>query len=243
MFEAGRITLRRSRPPHSGFTLIELLVVISIISLLMTFTLPSFGRARRLAKRTSCMASLRSVGQGMESYLVTHQDYYPTAAGYPILKEDKEAYCLSQEPPDDGIQEDLGELLEDPDDGCELDPIYVAIGPEIGFQRQVFQCPADRRETKLINRPNRSSYYNSLGSSYEWDVWYNGRQRGRTLYTGKNGSYQDAGLALPPEQAPMMYDYEPFHGGSDVSNSHVILYADMHVEGDTWKEPPSVAAP
>lgn len=220
---------RRLAQSVAAFTLIELLVVISIITLLVTFSVPSFGRARRFAKRTRCMASLRSIGQGMEAYLMTNGDYYPTAAGYPILKDDAEDYCRTGGPD--------GPLDEDFDDGCLVSPIYVAIGKEIGFQRRLFLCPADRRESELPNRPSRRTYYASLGTSYEWDVWYNGRQRGKTLYTGKRGSFNDAGLGLQPSQSPMVYDYEAFHGGPEEVNSHVILFADMSVHADNWVEP------
>ena len=55
-----------------AFTLIELLVVISIISVLMAILLPSLGRAREQARRTACMANLRSIGQGI--YLYAHDN-------------------------------------------------------------------------------------------------------------------------------------------------------------------------
>lgn len=55
-----------------AFTLIELLVVISIISLLMAILLPSLGRAREQARRATCMANLRSIGQGI--YLYAHDN-------------------------------------------------------------------------------------------------------------------------------------------------------------------------
>ena len=55
-----------------AFTLIELLVVISIISMLMAILLPSLGRAREQARRTACMANLRSIGQGI--YLYAHDN-------------------------------------------------------------------------------------------------------------------------------------------------------------------------
>lgn len=52
----------------SAFTLIELLVVISIISLLMAILLPSLGKAREQGRRATCMANLRSIGQGIYLY-------------------------------------------------------------------------------------------------------------------------------------------------------------------------------
>ena len=52
----------------SAFTLIELLVVISFISLLMAILLTSLSKAREQARRATCMANLRSIGQGIFLY-------------------------------------------------------------------------------------------------------------------------------------------------------------------------------
>ncbi len=51
-----------------GFTLVELMVVMAIISLLMSILLPALGKAREQARRTVCLANLRSVGQGLYVY-------------------------------------------------------------------------------------------------------------------------------------------------------------------------------
>jgi len=56
----------------SAFTLIELLVVISVISLLMAVLLPALSRAREQGRIASCMANLRSIGQGV--FLYSHDN-------------------------------------------------------------------------------------------------------------------------------------------------------------------------
>jgi prepilin-type N-terminal cleavage/methylation domain-containing protein/prepilin-type processing-associated H-X9-DG protein len=58
----------RDRRPQSAFTLIELLVVISIISLLISILLPALGAARKSARSTMCLNSLRSCGMSMMFY-------------------------------------------------------------------------------------------------------------------------------------------------------------------------------
>lgn len=53
---------------RGGFTLIELLVVVAIIALLISILLPSLSRAREQARRTVCLANLRSFGQASLIY-------------------------------------------------------------------------------------------------------------------------------------------------------------------------------
>src|SRR3954467_3693925 len=55
-----------------AFTLIELLVVIAIISILASMIFPSFGRAREMARRTSCASNMRQLGLALMQY---NEDY------------------------------------------------------------------------------------------------------------------------------------------------------------------------
>jgi len=52
-----------------GFTLIELLVVIAIISLLVSILMPSLGRARELAVRTTCLSNLHNLALSTQIYI------------------------------------------------------------------------------------------------------------------------------------------------------------------------------
>ncbi len=71
--------MRRKSTP--GFTLIELLVVISIIALLIAILLPALARANEAARRTQCLANLRSMAQAsfahaadFDGRLITNND-------------------------------------------------------------------------------------------------------------------------------------------------------------------------
>jgi prepilin-type N-terminal cleavage/methylation domain-containing protein/prepilin-type processing-associated H-X9-DG protein len=68
---------------RNGFSLIELLVVIGIVALLTAIVLPSFGKAREMARRTKCAANLRSVGLGLRMYLNESNEIMPIAAAMP----------------------------------------------------------------------------------------------------------------------------------------------------------------
>lgn len=67
---------RRARN-RSAFTLVELLVVIGIIALLVSILLPSLNRARESARRTKCLANLRSIGQLVNMYANQNKGFIP----------------------------------------------------------------------------------------------------------------------------------------------------------------------
>lgn len=66
----------RRRP---GFTLVELIVVMAVIATLIAIALPGLSGARAEARRASCLAGLRSIGQGLAGYRNQHSGLLPAA--------------------------------------------------------------------------------------------------------------------------------------------------------------------
>lgn len=62
-----------------AFTLIELLVVISIIALLIALLLPALGQARESARRSICLANMRTQAQAFSMFAGENDGRYPTA--------------------------------------------------------------------------------------------------------------------------------------------------------------------
>ncbi len=77
-----RLRERRGRC-GAGFTLIELLVVIAIISILASILFPVFGRAREMARRTSCLSNQKQVSLGFLQYTQDYDEALPGAAEGP----------------------------------------------------------------------------------------------------------------------------------------------------------------
>ena len=60
------------------FTLVELLVVIAIIAILAAMLLPALGRARDMARTTSCLNNLKQIGTAFSFYLSDNREFYPS---------------------------------------------------------------------------------------------------------------------------------------------------------------------
>jgi prepilin-type processing-associated H-X9-DG protein/prepilin-type N-terminal cleavage/methylation domain-containing protein len=61
--------IRRNQNSRAAFSLVELLVVVSIITLLISISLPSLSGARQKAQRASCGTRLHALSIALQTYL------------------------------------------------------------------------------------------------------------------------------------------------------------------------------
>jgi prepilin-type N-terminal cleavage/methylation domain-containing protein/prepilin-type processing-associated H-X9-DG protein len=71
-------TKRSSKTPaRQGFTLVEMLVVITIIGLLASLTIPTFGKVRDRADRIACQSNLRALWFALQEAVGDNGGFYP----------------------------------------------------------------------------------------------------------------------------------------------------------------------
>ncbi|HIG26916.1 MAG TPA: type II secretion system protein [Verrucomicrobiales bacterium] len=65
---------------NKGFTLIELLVVIAVIAILAGMLLPTLGRAKERARRSTCINNIRTFTMATIMYADDNEGWYPRAS-------------------------------------------------------------------------------------------------------------------------------------------------------------------
>jgi prepilin-type N-terminal cleavage/methylation domain-containing protein len=125
----------------NGFTLVELLVVIAIIAVLIAFFLPTLGRAREAAARTSCTSNLRQIHGAIQMYANANRGFLPPK--YELRKITLSAVDIAAQKRLNTLTEGMQTVLER----------YCG--------KMVFQCPMDRGDAR-----DDTTVFSRRGSSY-----------------------------------------------------------------------------
>ncbi|MFT3878154.1 MAG: DUF1559 domain-containing protein [Gemmatales bacterium] len=73
--------IRHPSRSREAFTLVELLVVVAILLLLLALLLPAVHRVREAANKVVCASHLRQIGQGVQLYLASNNQLFPSGGG------------------------------------------------------------------------------------------------------------------------------------------------------------------
>jgi hypothetical protein len=175
---------------RKGFTrteLLAILVVASLAGLLGLRLLPRNSMRQTDALRVACLNNLKSIGQGLQSYLDANDNRWPYVAKLSTME--------LHTPPWQTLPAVLAPYLKD---------------------REVFHCPADRRELSadsalLKSHPRQTTWFETEGTSYEWS-WgdaYGGKK------VGDESLAKAKGFGMGRADQPLLCDFGPFHKGDD----------------------------
>jgi prepilin-type N-terminal cleavage/methylation domain-containing protein len=94
-----------------------------------------------------------------------------------------------------------------------LPSIAFVLSNQVSGVMSVFQCPLDQPA-------GRQSYFQTEGSSYEWNYTFNNQP----IDSPKVWVF-----SLPPQKVALLFDYENVHVGG-TNGLKCVLYADGHVQ-------------
>lgn len=133
-----------------GFTLVEMLVVISIIAVLVSILVPALGKARESARRTKCLANLRTLGLGVQLY----------------MQQESRGLLPRVRPLNEGSNTNDPSLLDVLEKYLDAPKPYKPGGSEDWVVSDPYRCPSDSGRNDAANgfRP----LWRANGTSYEY---------------------------------------------------------------------------
>lgn len=174
-----RTCLEETGAPHTrrfaGFTLIELLVVVAIIALLVSILLPSLARARDQARGIKCLANMRDMATGVNTFASNHRGRFqlvtimgataPTPTGVMRADPQKTIYEYESGPNQGGLllvwpivllrEQGIRNLRRNLDWGPTNEATARTLASRGRLRRfEVLSCPSDKVEIATPFWPN-----------------------------------------------------------------------------------------
>jgi prepilin-type N-terminal cleavage/methylation domain-containing protein/prepilin-type processing-associated H-X9-DG protein len=171
-------------PRRRAFTLIELLVVIAIIAILIALLVPAVQKVRSAAARTECTNHMKQIGLALHSHH-TAKKTLPAGGNTNYSATYYWSWMASILP-----YIDQSPLLAEANawasagGGSHWDPFSPA-NPALGVIVPAYICPADTRESFVVNNPSVTGVYGPIaftcylgnagtsGSSYDGVLYEN----------------------------------------------------------------------
>jgi len=198
-----------------GFTLVELLVAIAILGMLAALFVPALGSAREQARRAQCANNLRQIGMAWSLYLDDHNETFPeqgTGLGQSTSftwggKRGQAWVSAKNRILNPYLDVDVSKSLAE----VEKDPAL-----------EVFCCPGDKMRGIALYHPEyEDTYFNTLGTSYNLNIWLLGR-----AVSSINSPFSM--FVLVTDDAAF------FHGGTSSIGKLNVLFLDCHVKLHDW---------
>ena len=211
----------------AGFTLIELLVVVAIIALLIAILLPSLGRARESARRSTCAANLKAIGTSAATYAAENSDKLPNLGNGGGLNWWWDIN-IDKTPAGNGIANAL------------LTATYATLKGKPDSVRRIFYCPSNTLQNSFVDSSGGTLFeYN--GISVIGYAWFGPRPPGSNLPTGIAPSQIPTtpvgGKALfPPLAVYAQFSAVPSGSSAVLANDAIISNSTAPSTSSNWTD-------